>query len=321
MRATYVRIPTINYHEFGVIRGDSLGHKDCSLPAFEYIFVKSRGSNPLISRSIQLLEGADEKSILANSAIGAKRRVVLFFHGGAFCVGNRSTSRSVMCKMAEELDVDVLSVEYRLAPEHRHPAAGEDCFNAYKWLLEAVKDPTQILFAGESAGGALAVDVLLAVREAGLAMPAGAILLSPWVDLFDSWRPSMVEFAQSDLLPPQSMPFFAGLYTTPPPADWQPPSSPSLSVSVSSSAYRSVSAVHQELHGLPPLLLECGEREVFRDQILYFAEKARRDGAATVECNVYPQMAHCFQSFHAMKTLTACRDSFDNMKAFVQRLR
>eukprot|EP00292_Cryptomonas_paramecium_P010629 CAMPEP_0113693086 /NCGR_PEP_ID=MMETSP0038_2-20120614/19467_1 /TAXON_ID=2898 /ORGANISM="Cryptomonas paramecium" /LENGTH=329 /DNA_ID=CAMNT_0000615115 /DNA_START=137 /DNA_END=1127 /DNA_ORIENTATION=- /assembly_acc=CAM_ASM_000170 len=111
-------------------------------------------------------------------------RYILFFHGGAFCLCNTGTHRDMVCRLARATGAHVFAANYRKPPEFPFPAALDDCLEAYRWLLDRV-DASRIIFAGDSAGGNLAVTTILACEARGLPTPAGAILLSPWLDLRD----------------------------------------------------------------------------------------------------------------------------------------
>ncbi|WP_111655728.1 alpha/beta hydrolase [Isoalcanivorax indicus] len=116
-------------------------------------------------------------------ASGASEAVVLYLHGGAYCVGSPATHRSLTSHLSRASGATVLVVDYRLAPEHPCPAALDDALSAYQALLEEGVMPDQIIIAGDSAGGGLTLATALALRDAGQPAPAGLIMLSPWVDL------------------------------------------------------------------------------------------------------------------------------------------
>jgi acetyl esterase/lipase len=117
---------------------------------------------------------------MPNSANG---RVVLYLHGGGYVMGSRRTHRELVSRIAREAAARVLVIEYRLAPEHPFPAAVEDATAAYRWLRKQGIAAGSISIAGDSAGGGLTLATLLALRDAGDALPACAVCLSPWTDL------------------------------------------------------------------------------------------------------------------------------------------
>src|SRR5690606_27470245 len=109
--------------------------------------------------------------------------VLLYFHGGGYVQGSSVSHRHLTSRLALAAKARVLSVDYALAPEAPFPAAVRDGVKAYLWLLDQGHAPQRIALGGDSAGGGLAVAVLLAARARGLPMPAGAALISPWTDL------------------------------------------------------------------------------------------------------------------------------------------
>jgi len=147
--------------------GDSLV-PGSALPAYEYIYSNDSELQQLFPTTTPLL-------------VGSRNKIILYFHGGAFCWQSLASHRMMLYAMAKATGATILSIEYRKAPEHPYPLPGQDCFEAYKWLLQKIGDSSRIVVAGDSAGGALAIDVILMTRDGQLPRPAGSILLSPWV--------------------------------------------------------------------------------------------------------------------------------------------
>jgi acetyl esterase/lipase len=127
-------------------------------------------------------------------------RVMLYIHGGAYFFGSVDTHRYMMQRHARKLKGRVFAPEYRLAPQFPFPCALHDCMASYLWLLKSY-EPKEIIIAGDSAGGGLALSMLVVMRDQGIPLPAGAILISPWVDLTHSF-PSIVEENPGDYVPP-----------------------------------------------------------------------------------------------------------------------
>jgi len=111
------------------------------------------------------------------------QRVVLYLHGGAYVIGSLNTHRDLAGRISRAAGARVLNVDYRLAPEHPHPAAVDDATAAYQWLLGTGQDPARLAIAGDSAGGGLTLATLVALRDQKLPLPAAGVCLSPWVDL------------------------------------------------------------------------------------------------------------------------------------------
>ena len=110
-------------------------------------------------------------------------KAILYFHGGGFRIGSVASHRDLIAQIALASGCRVLAINYRLAPEHRFPAALDDALAAYGWMLDRGLKPGNVAFAGDSAGGNLVLAAMLALRERGLPLPVAAVLMSPWTDL------------------------------------------------------------------------------------------------------------------------------------------
>src|SRR5580765_6913806 len=110
-------------------------------------------------------------------------RAILYLHGGGYVIGSINTHRSLAARISRAAKARVLVIDYRLAPEHPHPAAVDDAVSAYRWLLAQGISPKRITLAGDSAGGGLVVAALVALRDKGEKLPAAGVCLSPWIDL------------------------------------------------------------------------------------------------------------------------------------------
>jgi monoterpene epsilon-lactone hydrolase len=118
-----------------------------------------------------------------NSSIPAKsKHVILYLHGGAYCICSPRTHRSLTANLAKHCHMDMYVPRYRLAPEHAFPAGIEDCIEAYQWLLKQGYSGHQITLAGDSAGSGLVMATTLKIMQQGLAKPNSLVLISPWVD-------------------------------------------------------------------------------------------------------------------------------------------
>ncbi len=204
--------------------------------------------------------------------------VLLFFHGGGYYRGSIAAMRELCSRLARMGGVRGLSATYRLAPEHPFPAAVDDALAAYRWLLAQGISADNIIVSGASAGGGLALSLLLAAREQGLPLPAGAVVLSPWVDLTQSGETFATNAARDPVISKAYLDRFAGLYlgTADP---MQPLASP----------------VFGELAGLPPVLIQVGGAETMLDESRRFAAKARLAGV-DVQLDEWPEMVHVWQA-------------------------
>jgi monoterpene epsilon-lactone hydrolase len=216
-------------------------------------------------------------AIWADSSGGADDRVVQYVHGGGYVIGAAEYYRKLTGHLANAIGCRVLNVDYRLAPEHPHPAPVEDSTTAYRWLIDQGIEPGHIAIAGDSAGGGLTVATLLSLRAAGLPQPAAALPLSPWVDM-EGTGDSMTTRADRDLLVhADQLKGMADAFL-----QGQDPRDPLAA------------PLHADLSGLCPLYIQVGDDESLLDDSVRLAERARQAG---VECrlDVFPEMQHVFQ--------------------------
>lgn len=200
-------------------------------------------------------------------------RAMLYFHGGGYVMGSCPAHRAIVAKFVGGSGVPALLFGYRLAPEHPFPAAKDDAVVAYRWLLAQGTAPEHIVFVGDSAGAGLCLAALLAVREEGLPMPAGAVALSPWTDLKltgESWK------RRDPLAPDGSAVVYSKYYA----GDHDP-------------GLPLISPLYGDLHGLPPLLIYVGEDEQMVDDSTRYAAKAKAAGV-DVTLHVGKGMVHCY---------------------------
>ncbi len=201
-------------------------------------------------------------------------RVLLYLHGGGYVSGSPITHRTITARLAQEAAARVFALDYRLAPEHPFPAALEDAWAAYWWLIsEEQVAPAQIVVAGDSAGGGLTVALLLALRAAGVPLPAGAVGLSPWLDLTLSGA-TLTANAPTDYLNADVLRASAQMY-----GGGRDLGDPQLS------------PLYADLAGLPPLLIQAGGAEMLLDDSRRFAVRAREAGVE-VQLAIYPHMVH-----------------------------
>ncbi len=201
-------------------------------------------------------------------------RHVLYLHGGAYRLGAPSTYRHFTWRIASAAQAQVLVIDYRLAPENPFPAALEDAVSYYCWLLAEGADPRQIVVIGDSAGGGLALALLLKLRDSELPLPAAAVVLSPWTDLALTGA-SLASNAKFDaMVDAEDVPIFASDYLAG--ADPHHPYA---------------SPLYGDPTGLPPTLIQVGSEEVLRDDAVRMAEKMQR-AHCEVELQIWPRMPH-----------------------------
>lgn len=240
------------------------------------------------ARADALVDAVDANGVPCQwiCAPGAREnRVVVYFHGGGFQVGSLASHAELMACISSAAQARVLGVDYRLAPEHRYPAALDDALTVWQWLLGQGLSPSQVAVAGDSAGGGLALSLLLALQARGDGLPVACWGMSAWTDLNASGSSYETRAALDPIHQRPMILAMARNYlgTVGNPKD--PLVSPLL-------------ATPAQLGALPPMLLQVGERETVVSDSEDFVQKARRAGAQT-ELQIWPEMIHVFQQFPA----------------------
>lgn len=224
--------------------------------------------------------------------------VIAHFHAGGYVVGSSHSHREMAARIARAAEARVFLADYRLAPEHPFPAAHLDGLSVYRGLLADGTSPEDVVISGDSAGGGIALSVLIALRSAGDAAPAAGVLMSPWADLTlsgDSMtnRDDFDPIDSRDMLLQMSQTYLQG-------AD--------------ASDHRA-SPLLADLGGLPPLLIQVGTREVLEDDAVRISEGVlRAGGEATLD--VAYGMLHVYQMFP--DRLPQAADAIDRIGLFIR---
>jgi monoterpene epsilon-lactone hydrolase len=203
--------------------------------------------------------------------------VLLYLHGGGFVVGSARVTAHISAALLRHLDGRAVSLDYRLAPEHAFPAAPDDCLAAYRELLDSGVDPQRLVVADDSAGAALAVVTMMRARDAGLPMPAAAVLFSPAVDLTLSGASIRSKDGVDPFFTPADLEWLFDRY-----------------LAGGDGAAPEASPVFADLTGLPPLLIQVGSSELLLDDAVRLAGRAGADEVA-VMLEVVPRQPHVFQ--------------------------
>ena len=204
-------------------------------------------------------------------------RTLLYLHGGYFLAGSIRSHRNLAGNIAAAAQGRALIIDYRLAPEHPFPAALDDAYTVYCWLLGQGIQPEQIILAGDSAGGGLVLSLLLVIRGHGAPLPAAAVCLSPVTDMTGGGESRISNAGKELMVDPRISSQVPSLYLAG--ADLHNPL---------------VSPLFADLHGLPPLLIQAGSEETLLSDATRFAERARRAGV-DVTLEVWPGMQHVWQ--------------------------
>ena len=208
------------------------------------------------------------------------RHVVLYFHGGVYVLGDAFQAAGLASQVGRRTRAKVISVDYRLAPEHPYPAAVDDALAAYEALLNNGTAPSDIAFAGESAGGGLAVATMVSARDHGLPLPAAAFVMSPYADLTLAGETMDTKREADPLLSRDNLQARVPDYTA-----------------GQDAAVGLISPVFADLSGLPPLIIQVGTHEVLLDDAVRLARQA---AIADVEVtlDITPQVPHVFQAYY-----------------------
>jgi monoterpene epsilon-lactone hydrolase len=204
--------------------------------------------------------------------------VILYLHGGCYALGSINSHRELISRIARSAKVCTLALNYRLAPENPCPAGLDDATSTYQWLITQGFDPSQIILAGDSAGGGLALAVLLALCDAGKTFPAGAVCISPWTDLAMTGASIQSKANFDCILNPGVLTNYAKAYSGE--FDRTSPL---------------ISPFYADLKDLPPLLIQVGTDEVLLDDAVRFAQKAESAGV-NVTLEIYNKMFHVFHT-------------------------
>nr|ADM67447.1 esterase MY09-1 [uncultured bacterium] len=209
-------------------------------------------------------------------------RVIYYLHGGGYVLGSINTHREMISRISRASGARALAIDYRLAPEHPFPAAIEDATNAYRWLLSTGVDPARLVIAGDSAGGGLTMASLVALRDAGVPLPAAAVCLSPGVDAAFAGESMTTKADEDPMITREFLLMVREAFL----GD-RDPLSPQ------------VSPLYADLTGLPPLLIQVGTAEVLLDDSTRLAERAKSAGV-DVTLEPWEDMIHVWQFMAAM---------------------
>ncbi|MBU0712226.1 alpha/beta hydrolase [bacterium] len=202
--------------------------------------------------------------------------IIMYMHGGAYCAGSLNTHRAFLGRLAMACKCKVFNIEYRLAPEYPYPAALNDVFAVYNYLMKTFP-ANKIVFAGDSAGGGLAVALAMRSRDDKIALPAACILMAPWVDLSCDNATYQSVGKKDVLLNRKRLKRNARIYAGP-----------------EDIRHSYISPVYGNLSGLPPVLIQVGTHDMLLGEAQVLSERLESAGTA-VSLEVWPKMMHGWQ--------------------------
>jgi acetyl esterase/lipase len=224
---------------------------------------------------------------------------IVYFHGGGYAMGSLNSHRGHCARLSRAARARVLSVDYRLAPEHPHPAAVEDAVAAVRFVLESGFAPGRTAIAGDSAGGGLTLATLVALRDAGDPTPAAGLCISPWTDLAGTGDSMQSKAAEDPMVRAADLALMADAYLA-----GRDPKTPLAS------------PLYADLAGLPPLLFQVGSAEILLDDAVRVAARARAAGVEA-ELRVWPDMFHVWHAFADI--LPEGQQAVEEMAAFFEK--
>ncbi|QTC01196.1 alpha/beta hydrolase [Alcaligenes sp. SORT26] len=225
-----------------------------------------------------------------------RSKTMLYFHGGGYAF-YPTVSRHFIALLAHHLQISIFAPDYRLTPDHAHPAQQDDALEAYRYLLERGTLPEDIILAGDSAGGHLVLMTLVSLRQAGLPQPSLALALSPWTDIGRRGA-SQFGYDRYDMVQGyQTLQYGQWLKGN---GNWSD---------------AQLSPIAQDLRQLAPLYIQAGGKEILVDMIRDFAQEAKTQGAA-VRLDVWPDMTHEFHAYGS--TLTSSEQAIAALLAAIQ---
>lgn len=205
--------------------------------------------------------------------------VIFWLHGGGFAMGSSRSHKGLASQVAAIARTAAVLPDYRLAPEHRHPAALDDCVASYAAVLKEGVEARNIVLAGDSAGGGLAVATALKLKEQGVPLPAGLMLLSPWVDLTNRGWSHGAKQTRDPFLTSSGLAGRAKQYL--------------------GEGAANLDILDADLRGLPPAFIQTGEAEILMSDSTVLAERLGAAGVP-VTLEIWPDMFHVFQARYAM---------------------
>lgn len=275
-------------------------NKDVTIEEIRRTYISKMAEHPVVEDvQVETINMGGVPGTLITPQSVVSDRVLFYIHGGAYIVGGPGGYHGLAAAFAVAMKARVYLPDYRLAPENPFPVPIEDTFAAYRWLLESGQDPRSVTFAGDSAGGAMVVSVMVMARNAGLPLPACGAALSPWANL-EHTGPSMLNREGLDPLNTKAgLDLMARTFL-----GEALPNSPEAS------------PVFADVRGLPPILVQIGEAELMLSDAIRLASHLG-ENRVRVTLEVWPNMFHVWHMFQA--ELAEGREAIANAANFLVR--
>jgi acetyl esterase/lipase len=256
---------------------------------------------PKLSKDVEVRQVAENglKGEWVNYPNADERKTILYFHGGGYIAGSPLTYRFFASHLSRATRARVFLHDYRLAPEHRFPAALDDGVIAYLWLLEKGVSPEQIVFAGDSAGGGLLMATMLALKKLDHPLPRASVCISPWADLACSGQSYRKNKYRDSMLHGDGLKKAAQVYL-----GHASPHNPLAS------------PLYGDFEGFPPMLIYASESEVLLDDSVRLAKRMKENGVS-VDLQTRDGMPHVWPVIVGL--LPEAKESLVQMSDFIKR--
>lgn len=253
-------------------------------------------SRDILIRNVEIQDMAGEW--VAVNRAHMKKYVILYCHGGGYSTGSRVYARTLTTKLAVSTSMDVLCFDYRLAPENPYPAAVEDAMRAWDYLMLLGYGARDVVIAGDSAGGNMALSLVLRLKEQERLLPRGIVLMSPWTDLTSSGK---THKTKAELDPVLDAPYLERMITNY--VEGQDLKNPMISPIFGSFA------------GFPPTYIQVGENEILLSDSTMLHRKMIKENVS-VKLDIFKGMWHVFQ----MSPLKTAYDAMEKNAEFIYEI-
>jgi len=227
-----------------------------------------------LGMKIERTEAPVKGEWISSRVASASERVIYYLHGGGYLSGSARSCRPITATLARQLDARVFGIDYRLAPEHRFPAGLDDVVASYRWLISLGIDPRCLSVVGDSAGGGLALALVMRLRDSGERLPACVVCLSPWTDMTGSSNSIIANSQRDPMFVAEDLERYASVY-----------------LDGESRQHPLASPLYGDFANLPAVLLQVGDTEILLDDARTVHAKVIAAGGSS-ELRIFKGVPH-----------------------------